>query len=336
MPTSNQRENSSRSLRSLLQQCWALIRDYFRSPRSQPIAAADSSASVVPLEPLRRLQLTDGVSRTLFEEYARHRQTENGDEETGWILLGLRKRDQAIALATLPAGTLSDTGVAHVRFNSLGQEIGSRIVRKQDRRLKILGVVHTHPGSLRHPSSGDYAGDAVWVSHLRNGEGVFGIGTADVRTHSNGIAIASSPAANVQILGEMCFSWYSLRTGQRNYQPLPVELTLGPDLARPLHAVWPLLEHHAAALDRLFRQQTAVDCRAIENGSVLAVELPLSEQGDQVRVLIDEDETRYFVQRGGEVFQVDPEAGRIDQGIYLLLAELAARSRDSVGTRKGE
>src|SRR5207244_12506053 len=110
--------------------------------------------------------------RTRCEEYAGLRQTDSGDEETGWILLGLRERDEAIALATLPAGTLSDTGVAHVRFNSLAQEIGSRIVRKQDRRLKILGVVHTHPGSLRHPSGGDYPGDSVWVRPLRGAPGI--------------------------------------------------------------------------------------------------------------------------------------------------------------------
>jgi len=115
----------------------------------------------------------------------------------------------------------------------------------------------------------------------------------------------------------------------------PVELTLGPDLARPLHDVWPMLEEHAPALDRLFRQQAAVECRAID-GSVLAVEVPLAEQGDRVRVLLDEDEPRYFVHRGGEVFQVDPEAGSIDQGVYLLLAELAARSRDSISISKGE
>jgi len=337
MPSNNKmRQDTRGGFRQLLRDGWSLLRDYFRGSRSHPVATVPDTSSAVPIEPLRRLRLTDGVGRTFFEEFARHRETESGDEETGWMLLGLREGDEAIGLATLPAGTLSDTGVAHVRFNSLAQEIGSRIVRKLDRRLKILGVVHTHPGSLRHPSGGDYAGDSVWVSHLRGGEGVFGIGTADVRTHANGIAIASSPAANVQVLGELCFSWYSLRTGQRNYQPLPVELTLGPDLARPLHSVWPLLEQHATALDRLFRQQAAVDCRVIENGSVLAVEVPLAEQGDRVRVLLDEDEPRYFVHRGGEVFQVDPEAGSIDQGIYLLLAELAARSRESAGTRKGE
>src|SRR5262245_38488320 len=51
---------------------------------------------------LRRLLLTDGVSRTLFEEYASHRESARGEEETGWLLLGHREADQAVALATLP------------------------------------------------------------------------------------------------------------------------------------------------------------------------------------------------------------------------------------------
>jgi proteasome lid subunit RPN8/RPN11 len=283
-----------------------------------PLAAA---------EPLRRFRLSDGVSRTLFEEYARHRRGDSGEEETGWVLLGLRERDEAVALATLPAGTHSDAGVAHVRFNSMGQGVGSRIVRQYDRRLTILGVVHTHPGSLRHPSGGDYEGDSGWVRHLRGGEGVFGIGTADVRKTANGTLFADNPRENVQVLGELCFSWYSLRAGQRQYQPLTPELTLGPDLAQPLHGIWTVLEEHAAALDRLYCQQAGLNCQVIEEEGrpVLAVNVPLAEKGDSVRVLLGEEEPRYLVSRGGRVFQVDPEAKGLDRGVYLLLAELAVR-----------
>src|SRR5262245_15214962 len=128
---------------------------------------------------LQRLLLTDGVSRTLFEEYVAHRSEARGEEETGWVLMGLRESGQAVALATLPAGAKSEASVAHVRFNSNGQALGSRIVRQADKRLTILGIVHTHPGSLRHPSDGDFRGDSQWVAHLRGREGVFGIGTAE-------------------------------------------------------------------------------------------------------------------------------------------------------------
>src|SRR5262249_53985037 len=132
---------------------------------------------------LRRVQqvvLTEEVARTLFDDFAAHRQGERGDEEIGWVLLGVREEEEGLVLATLPAGTTRSAGVAHVLFDSDTQAIASRIVRQKDRRLNIVGVVHTHPGSLRHPSEGDYHGDSLWVGQLRGGEGVFGIGTADV------------------------------------------------------------------------------------------------------------------------------------------------------------
>ena len=115
------------------------------------VPAAPPPAS--SLRRLRQVRLTDGVGHTLFEEYAGHR-ANRGEVETGWVLLGLREADEAIVVATLPAGAEADAGVAHVRFNSEAQVVASRIVRQSDRRLRILGVVHTHPGSLRHPSEG--------------------------------------------------------------------------------------------------------------------------------------------------------------------------------------
>src|SRR5262249_34378516 len=102
--------------------------------------------AAVRYQPLQRALLTDGVGRTLFEEYAAHRAGPRGDEETGWVLLGLRQAREAVVLATLPAGGERSAGVAHVEFNSSGQVLGSRIVRQMDRRLTIVGVVHTHPG----------------------------------------------------------------------------------------------------------------------------------------------------------------------------------------------
>ena len=56
-------------------------------------------------------------------------------------------------------------------------------------------------------------------------------------------------------MGALCLSWYALRKGDRRYRTIPVELTLGPDLARTLHSIWPIIENHADRLDRLCRQQ---------------------------------------------------------------------------------
>jgi hypothetical protein len=275
---------------------------------------------------LERLLLTDGVSRTLFDEYANHRESARGDEETGWLLLGLRDENQAVALATLPAGTQREAGVAHVLFNSTAQAVGSRIVRQVDRRLNILGVVHTHPGSLRHPSDADFRGDQAWIAQLRGKEGLFGIGTADSHPNHSTPDLGRHPRPNAQTLGKLCFSWYSLRHGDGAYRPLPVELVLGPDLARPLHQIWQTIEVHAERLDRLARQQAGVtfDLAPGQQGVALAVTVPLAEPGTAIRVLLEGAEVQYLVEQDGEFFAADPHETQVDQGVYLLLAELAA------------
>lgn len=276
--------------------------------------------------PLRRVVLTDEVSRTLFEEYIAHRKSARGEEETGWLLLGLREENKAVVLATLPAGTQCDAGVSHVQFNSGGQALGSRIVRQTDRRLTMLGVVHTHPGSLRHPSDGDYRGDSQWVGQLRGGEAIFGIGTAD-GDPDPGTQFGKQLKPHVQGLGELCFSWYALGDGDRTYRPLPYELTLGPDLARPLHSIWAIIEAHAERLDRVCRQQAGVTFEVVEGeqGPALAMNVPLAERGDAVRVYLEDKEIRYYLNRDGDLLAADPQESRVDRGVYLLLAELAAQ-----------
>jgi hypothetical protein len=231
-----------------------------------------------------------------------------------------------VALATLPAGTERDAGVGHVLFNSNGQALGSRIVRQRDRRLTILGVVHTHPGSLRHPSDGDYRGDRDWVGRLRGREGIFGIGTADGAADAG--LFAHQPRPHVQCLGGLRFSWYALGQGDAGYRPLPVEVTIGPDLARPLHTIWSTLEAHAERIDRLYRQQAGMTFEVISDdwGPGLVMTMPLATPGDAVRVLVRRKEVRYYVLRGGELFEAHPpEDGHVDRGVYLLLAELAAQ-----------
>jgi len=280
---------------------------------------------------LERVVLTDGVGRTLFEEYAAHRAGAAGEAETGWVLLGLREPREAVVLATLPAGTQSDASATHVQFNSAGQVIGSLIVRQQERRLRMLGVVHTHPGSLRHPSEGDYRGDRDWIEqlvarrYLRGEEGIFGIGTADAT--GKGKLFADQPAVHVQCLGELRFSWYSLRHGDAAYRPLAVGVTIGPDLARPLHEVWEAIEVHAERLERLYRQQTGVTFGVVpeESGPWLAVNVPVAGTAAVIRVLLRPKEARYFLVRNGEMLAVDCLEDRVDRGVYLLLAELAAQ-----------
>jgi hypothetical protein len=240
--------------------------------------------------------------------------------------LGLRDADEAVALATLPAGADRNAGQAHVRFNSQAQALGSRIVRQVDRRLSLLGVVHTHPGSLRHPSDGDYRGDVQWVGQLRGGEGVFAIGTADVKPRPGSAGVAWQPRPHRQCLDELGLSWYALKEGDADYRPLPVELTLGPDLARPLRPVWSLVEEHAERLDRLARQMARVKFDVVpgREGTALAVTVPLADPGQAVRILLEGKEVRYYLVREGELLAADLRETRVDQGLYLLLAELAS------------
>src|SRR5688572_26730966 len=91
-----QREEPRGGLGLLVRQLWSQLRTALAGPRSLPIPPlAETTPPLAAAEPLRRFRLTDGVSRTLFEEYSRHRRGDTGEEETGWVLLGLRERDEA-------------------------------------------------------------------------------------------------------------------------------------------------------------------------------------------------------------------------------------------------
>jgi hypothetical protein len=313
------RENRPIGLRELL---WELVRAFGRRTK----VGREVPPGTPPLTSLRRVTLADDVSRTLFAEYAAHRKSERGTEETGWVLLGIRRGDEAIALATLPAGAGREADEAHVRFNSAAQAFASRVVRQGHRQLTLLGVVHTHPGSLRHPSSGDYRGDVDWVANLRGGEGVFGIGTADAEPNPDA-GISWQPAPNVQCLGELCLSWYALGKKDRNYRPLPVELTIGPDLAAHLRPVWEELETHAERLDRLARQlsRLAFDVTPGHQKSALTVTVPLPDDGRSIRVEMEGKAVRYRLMTDDGPMAADLREDRVDVGVFLMLSELAAR-----------
>jgi len=270
--------------------------------------------------------LADDVSRALFTEFAAHRASDRGGEETGWLLLGLRRGDEAVVLGTLPAGVGRDADEAHVKFNAAAQAFASRVVRQGHRQLTLLGVVHTHPGSLRHPSSGDYRGDVRWVANLRGAEGVFGIGTADAAPNPDA-GISWQPAPNVQCLGELCLSWYALGVQDRNYRPMPVELTIGPDLAARLRPVWDELEVHAERLERLARQLNRVKFEVApgHQKSALVVTVPLPEDSRAIRVELEGKDVRYRLLTPDGDLAADLREDRVDVGVFLILSELAAR-----------
>jgi proteasome lid subunit RPN8/RPN11 len=278
------------------------------------------------LQPLERIVLTDGVSRSLFAGYAEHRQTERGDNETGWLLMGHRHGPEALALATLPAGVFSEAGVAHVRFNSVAQATASRILRLADRELTILGVVHTHPGSLRRPSQGDYRGDREWVKLLRGGEGAFAIGTAE-NGASNGQPAAVQPSPSSQRFHGLRFDWFALASEDRNYRALPVQVTLGPDVAAPLHRVWETMEAHAPALEHLCRRLAGIGFAIDETPQREAVIVTLPpHEGHALRVVLRGAAAEFYVIRGGEVLAVNVAETAVDRGVFLILAELSSRS----------
>jgi len=273
-----------------------------------------------PLEPLRRIVLADEVSRTLFAEFAQHRQGDRGKEEIGWDLLGLRRGSEAVVLATLPAGTKRDAGSCHVLFDAETQGFASRVVRQGHRQLTMLGVVHTHPGSMRHPSSGDYRGDVQWVANLRGQEGIFGIGTAD----GSPDGVSRQPEVHRQCLGELGFSWYALGTNDRNYRAMPVEMTPGPDLALALRPIWDELEYHAARLDCLARQLNRVTFDVVMGSrkQALAMSIPLADGTRSLRVLMEGREIRYLVVTPDGPLAADYRDDRIDHAVFVLLAEL--------------
>jgi hypothetical protein len=105
-------------------------------------------------------------------------------------------------------------------------------------------------------------------------------------------------------------------------------MTIGPDLARPLHEIWPALEQHAERIDRLYRQQAGMrfEVTADEWGPGLILVLPLADNGNAVRVVVRPKEVRYYVVWKGELLEVQHHDDYVDRGVYLLLAELAARA----------
>lgn len=319
---------------STLQRMWqpllSVLRRWFWPVESADDLPKPRMGQVGSLRRLQRVLVSSAVLQSLFNMFAEHRQSERGEEETGWVLLGYRQEAEAVVLAALPAGTFREAGVAHVRFNTLAQAVATRILRARDRQLTILGVVHTHPGSLRHPSRGDYEGDSQWVQLLRGKEGVFGIGTLESDADSDESPIVAQPAQNSWQWRGMRLSWYALAAHDRNYRPIPVQVILGEDLAAPYLPVWETIEYHAEGLEELFRRLNLVSVEVLrECGEdarpwhYLCVRLPL-EDTQEIRVLLDGPKMRFFYEDGEQTYEIEGEPP-VDRGVYLLLAELARR-----------
>jgi proteasome lid subunit RPN8/RPN11 len=323
-------------LRGLLLTACRWLQDLSQALARERVPAPELFAPSAPrsYHKLERVVLAEGVVNALFEDFAEHRAKPRGDEEIGCVLLGLREEKEIVVLATLPAGADRQAGVAHVLFNRTAQAVGAKIVRQDHRRLAMVGVVHTHPGSLRHPSEGDFQGDSLWVGRLRGGEGVFGIGTADGQP-ANGKPIACP--SHMQALHELCFSWYALGAGDKRYRRLPVHTVPGPDLARPLHAVWETIELHADALDGLCQQLARVVFEVLGEERSLMIRFPLADTRDGLRILLRRDEAQFFLDRDGELISIDPEEPELDRAVYLVLAELARqRHREEVPQLAGK
>jgi hypothetical protein len=199
-------------------------------------------------------------------------------------------------------------------------------LRQKDKHLREIGVVHTHPGSMRYPSSRDLLGDSRWVSQLRSGEAIFGIGTA------NG---AGEDADDLNVTGDVCFSWYALAASESQYRPLPVEMQGGADLAMGLRLVWSVIEAHAAPLLRLCRQLARVQIEfAREEGqTLLAVKIALPRPNQQLRLLLATGQVRYYWECDGKLTAIEPHEPNLERAVYLILAELAKELPEAQDSR---
>jgi hypothetical protein len=92
--------------------------------------------------------------------------------------------------------------------------------------------------------------------------------------------------------------------------------------------VWSAIEEHASRLDRLARQQAKIRFAIAggRSGPALAVTIGMAEPGQAVRVVIEGKEVRYYWEAGGETFHAPLPDTPPDQGVYLLMAELASRN----------
>ena len=59
----------------------------------------------------------------------------------------------------------------------------------------------------------------------------------------------------------------------------------------------------------------------VRDGSELKI--TLADPGQQIRVLLNQHEARYYWDRGGDLVAIDPHEPQVERAVYLILAELA-------------
>lgn len=279
--------------------------------------------------PLKSILITSGVGETLARGFRLHLDGERGDEEIGWLLMGFREKDKAVVLAAIPSGDMREASGTHVRFNSRAQAIAGRILKKREPRLEVLGLFHTHPGTLRRPSSGDFRGDIEWIEKIPGKQGVFGIGTVEDQSKSTSHEYYSrfvSPFAYQR--DGLRFSWYSLGHGDTNYHEIRTRWALGDDISQFLHPAWMVIEKNANGIERILAQQTGSTCDVVpfQGTSSFCVAVPTAYPRGVIRAFILEKNVKYFFEQNEQQYAIDVQENEVDRGIYLVLAELGKKS----------
>jgi hypothetical protein len=105
-------------------------------------------------------------------------------------------------------------------------------------------------------------------------------------------------------------------------------VTIGPDLARPLHDVWPTIEWHAERLNRLYSRLSRLRFEVVEEekDATLHAVVPL-EKGASLRVILRGSDVEYCLVRKDQWLVSDTREPAVDRGVYLMLAELAKDER---------
>ncbi len=159
---------------------------------------------------------------------------------------------------------------------------------------------------------------------LRGGAGIFGIGTADGDGAAAAPLVATQPREHTQCYQGLRFSWYALGANDRNYRRLPIRMTIGPDLAFPLHGVWAAIEQHSERLDRLCRRLARVRFEVMPGAKGPELHAVVSlDKKESLRAILGDGHVQYCLVRKGQWLVSDCREPAVDRGVYLMLAALA-------------
>lgn len=325
-------------------------------PAAEPVAAPGSAAAsadavavlsspqghkAAPAITPGAVRIHQGVLNTMFEDFHRHKETDRGDEETGWMLLGRRESGEVIVEAALPPGEFRDAGTAHVNVNSTAISVAMRVLKKSHPRLDVVGMAHTHPGSLDRPSEGDYRGDIHWVRKLPGKQGVFAIGIwqfdepvnflgEESNQGSGDVRQVAAPVTGFQD-GRSRFNWFSLSEGDGWYKACPMEPVPGDDYGQSVREHWEVLEHFAGSIDRLLQMQPGMrmGLLPVSDGLAPAMVLcqPLARDGEELQVVLQGREARFFRMSAEEIDELQAPRERLDTAFYEVMAELTRGGR---------